>query len=1429
MDVLQRRRQPKGPDMRSLRPARILLLTLAFLSCPAWAGDWPTWRHDCTRGAATPDALPTSLKVQWSRQLPAPRPAWPASQYKLQFDASYEPVVAGKRLFVGSMVNDSVTAYETETGKQVWRFYADGPVRFAPSVAGGKVYFVSDDGCLYCLDAAGGKLLWKKRGGPDERKIIGNDRLTSMWPARGGPAIRDGKVYWAAGIWPFMGTFIYCTDAETGETVWCNSGSGSRYTTQQHSAPSFAGVAPQGYLAVTADTLLVPGGRTVPAAYDRATGAYRYFHVSSRQFDKGSGGYNVSATDKVFFNRNATYLLSDGSGIEAGAADVIDGETAYLLRGGKLTVRSLKMTMREVTVKDKRGKARKVKKSTWASQRDVPVGDAISKLLLKAGPNLYGTDKAGVVALSIGTSARAVWRGKVEGTVTSMLAADDKLFVVTKEGRLTCFGTKGGGDVTPPRRPAPPRNVMVGALVDWLLPSTDRSGGYCVVFGMPEPAFLVELVHKSDLHIVILDPDAAQADATRRMADEAGWYGTRVTVLPGDLANVPLPPYLAGVVIGGELPDGKEEAPALRTAFRMLRPYGGVFCFRESSAERRAALQKLVRTSEMAGARLIEKADGIMQLRRNGPLPGSASWSHQYADAGNSVVGRDRLVKAPLGLLWFGGPSNDKILPRHGHGPSPQVAGGRLFIEGPNVLRCVDVYTGRVLWEREMPNLGRFYNNTAHQPGANEIGSNYVSLPDAVYVAYDRKILKLNAASGDMTREFALPGKPNFGYLGVEGDLLIATTSPMQVSPGGKGGASKPAAAPAADLTPVIPPGADWQYLAGSHAKTGWTQIGFKAATWKTGKAGFGYGDGDDNTVLNMKGKYTAVYIRTSFQVPNPAALAKLTLMLNYDDAFVAYLNGKEIARAGVQGAGAKVKKVTSHEAEGHQQFAIRNAAQLLRKGTNVLAVEGHNRGAGSSDFTLDPWLGTPGAAKASAPKPPAATAPIAKVPGVTLDTPYSSASRTLVVMDRRSGKVLWTRDARYAFRHNAVAAAGGKIFCIDRVTNAKLAHLQRRGYTPAEQPTLYALDARTGRVVWKTDRDVFGTWLGYSPKHNVLVQAGSASRDRAKDEVGSGIVVYRADTGAVVWADRKRPHNGPLVLWGDLLITNGGGGGEAYELLSGKPATRTHPLTGAKVQWEWRRKYGCNTAVASEHLLLFRSGAAGYLNLTGGGGTGNLGGFKSGCTSNLIAADGLLNAPDYTRTCQCSYQNQTSLAMMHMPGVETWTFDALPAPAGPIVRVGLNFGAPGDRIDEAGTLWLDTPSAGGPSPDPKVALIDKPSIVRHHSSLIKSGNSPAWIAASGIVGAQTISIPLGGSGKYTIRLHFAEIENLKAGERIFDVAVQGRKVLTSFDVARTAGGAMRSVVKEFTGVTVNGTLTVTLTSKKGRTLLCGLEAVRTP
>ena len=72
---------------------------------------------------------------------------------------------------------------------------------------------------------------------------------------------------------------------------------------------------------------------------------------------------------------------------------------------------------------------------------------------------------------------------------------------------------------------------------------------------------------------------------------------------------------------------------------------------------------------------------------------------------------------------------------------------------------------------------------------------------------------------------------------------------------------------------------------------------------------------------------------------------------------------------------------------------------------------------------------------------------------------------------------------------------------------------------------------------------------------------------------------------------------------------------------------------------------------------------------------------------------------PDYTRTCTCAYQNQTSLALIHMPEAEMWTSFGTKEIKGAITRLGINFGAPGDHKAADGTLWLEYPSVAGISP----------------------------------------------------------------------------------------------------------------------------------
>ncbi|KKK82880.1 hypothetical protein LCGC14_2798970, partial [marine sediment metagenome] len=409
-------------------------------------------------------------------------------------------------------------------------------------------------------------------------------------------------------------------------------------------------------------------------------------------------------------------------------------------------------------------------------------------------------------------------------------------------------------------------------------------------------------------------------------------------------------------------------------------------------------------------------------------------------------------AKAPLGLLWYGGPSNDEVLPRHGHGPTPQVAAGRLFIEGADMLRALDIYTGRLLWQKRLPGLGTFFDVTGHQSGAGEIGSNYVSLEDAVYVVHGQTILELDPATGKTGRQLTLEPtadnpRPYWGYIGVWEDVLIATSTPVVPS--------EKKETPTSDDVSLIPPNAQWQYMAGSDPAGDWTAAGYAATDWKTGEAGFGYEDDDDRTVLSdMKDRYTRVYLRKTFDARSAADAERMTLKINYDDAFIAYLNGKEIVRTGVErGRGKDADGIIAHEAEGPETFAVEAFRSLLLPGKNVLAIEGHNHSADSSDFSLDPVL-------------------LIKKADHTARrwraVRHGSASRRLVVFDRHLGKELWSRPAKYGFRHNTIAVGGGKLFCIDGISQAKRETLERFGKSTKDYAgRLLALDIRTGEEVW--------------------------------------------------------------------------------------------------------------------------------------------------------------------------------------------------------------------------------------------------------------------------------------------------------------------------------------------------------------------------
>ncbi|MBN1670859.1 MAG: fibronectin type III domain-containing protein [Kiritimatiellae bacterium] len=175
------------------------------------------------------------------------------------------------------------------------------------------------------------------------------------------------------------------------------------------------------------------------------------------------------------------------------------------------------------------------------------------------------------------------------------------------------------------------------------------------------------------------------------------------------------------------------------------------------------------------------------------------------------------------------------------------------------------------------------------------------------------------------------------------------------------------ATTPAGSDEVKIAKGALWRYRKGSAEASGppdaWRLSAFDDSAWRAGPAPFGYGDGPYGTTLaDMQGRYSSVFLRSAFDIQHPVWVAELRLWAQFDDGFVMWFNGRDVARVNVAGApGSPVA---------HDGFAAGNMGPVewstnltgsaltgLRQGENVLAVQVFNVSLTSSDLTFDAQL----------------------------------------------------------------------------------------------------------------------------------------------------------------------------------------------------------------------------------------------------------------------------------------------------------------------------------------------------------------------------------------------------------------------------------------------------------------------------------------
>ncbi len=610
------------------------------------ANDWPMWRHDAGRTGAVASVLPQSLELQWVRHLPEITPAFHSP--RLQFDAGHEPIVAAGQLLVASSRTDSVTAYEASTGRELWVYHTNGPVRLAPAVWKESVCFGSDDGNLYCVDLKTGRLRWKHRAVPSQRRLLGNRRLISVWPVRGGPVVADGRVYFAAGVWPFEGVFVYAIDIASGNVVWRNDRLGYLFGQQPHNTQAIGGLAPQGYLVVNGDELIVPCSTAYPARLNRETGELIEFELPTA--GRFPGGWFAA----------------------------IDKDSARAARRGKLMFDDV------VNRQKHEGELEKGHGVSGVS-RTIQIGERV----LNFDDGFEG----------------------VEGTVHSMAAADERLFVSTREGRIYCFAEANPATATKVKHWREPMAKLATSAESSerarkLLAQSAGPHGYAIVVGLKDGALVKALLMETQYHVVALDDDRERVDRLRRELVRAGVHGRRSAVVECDPREVALPPYLA-TVITTEDPDSI--ATGWDDLLPALRPFGGLAALRMPSGPgiaNAASLQALE-----TGKFELLTSEGQALVRRTGPLPGAAEYAGDYA------LTPDTLVRFPLGVLWF-----DDTLAHFKRTPQPQFTGGIMIsrpkdwhakrIKGnysvdypllPPVLS--DIYTGRVLAPKEQPEL----------------------------------------------------------------------------------------------------------------------------------------------------------------------------------------------------------------------------------------------------------------------------------------------------------------------------------------------------------------------------------------------------------------------------------------------------------------------------------------------------------------------------------------------------------------------------------------------------------------------------------------------------------------------------------------------------------------------------------------------------
>lgn len=1221
------------------------------------AVQWPQHRADAERSGFVQDTFGGPLALEWVYQpRQVPQRAWLGEDTRMSFDQAHHPLVISDGLvLLASSAECSVIALDARTAAERWRYVTDAPVRFAPAVWQGRVFAASDDGSLYMLDVATGRLLGRVDPAPRRDMVLGNRRMISRWPARGGPVIRDGIVYFGAGIWPSEGIVLSALDAASGELVWRNGESGGLEWDQPHGgARAESGIAAQGYLVATAQQLLVPTGRGVPAAFDRRNGELQYFHL--QRYGKPAGGATIVAADEFFFNGG--HLFAADTGLSAGQVpqrDLIVAAPGMVLYCDGRQVHALGWT--ESTAVDRRGAAAQVREfypvplGAGGAERSVPGA-------IGGGLHLDGT--AAFVACD------APWAGQPNSFAAWLRVPRDvpdqrRVGIVAgnyPEAGSVNWEVHSGGR---------PRIHWNRGQVDWTI-DVDLRTGQWLHYAFVRDTAQGRMFFYLDGQLVathdkvgddVSEPQTAAHIGGDRRGSSSPWFC-------GDVDDVRVydrPLSAAEIAVLARRGEAERAISAGLVCHLPLdeRPASPGVRLRDASSSGNHG--KLLAPSSLAAPHEVQDMIVVGETLVLGG-PGVVSAHELAAGPEQRERWRAAVDGAASGLAWAAGrlyvsTDQGKIYcfagPDRGGEPRELVAelverpweDNREYVQAAEeILRLGDVRDGYAL------DLGcgegRLASELARRSKLHIIGVE--SDPQAVAAARERLI----AAGLYGTRVTVHQGDPaRTSYPNYFADLVISARSladgagvvaqgelqRLRRPWGGVAVLGKPQAMQRSERGP-LPGAGDWthQYCNAAATLTSNDALvrGPLGMLWFTDFAQLRMPDrhGRGPAPLFAKGRLFVLGLHGLYALN--AYNGRLLWEHPLENVLQPF-DQEHLLGAAVTGSA----------------FCYGQDSVYVRQEDHVLRIDE------ATGQALTRWT-TPAAPGAA----PGTWGSIATDDGILFGSVANDEhvtmwawhaadmegmpgeSTSLFALDAVTGKPLWAYQAAHSIRHNTIVIGDGRVYFIDRpvARDDLLARQTRRQESPhrltlADEPVghpygiLVALDARSGEVVWKARDEIFGTMLAYSREHDVLVM--TYQRNHAyflRSELGGRMAGYRASTGQRLWsvaADQRSR----IMLNGETIYAQAG----AWNLLNGEP----RPFSFA-------RSYGCGTLAACRQMILFRSATLGYRDLQTER-TENYGGIRPGCWINAIPAGGLVLMPDATHGCTCSYLNKAYIALQPM------------------------------------------------------------------------------------------------------------------------------------------------------------------------------------